>query len=224
MLFFSQVFYFMQPDTTPLTLARDITAVLSGQASSEQTQNTEDQEDGPAQTQPTADGSMSALTSGNQVQVVPLYTPAGSAIKFFCVHPSHRYALNLVPISTGFQGQVFPECYIGVSRCLNPYGGGKPGHIVAHDVSWVGKRTGNKTTVLLPCCAKREYLLRTQNVSERNQKHFLCFGHKFCVHNKCYARKQTGKHLCPQQCVLTCNIHILLSGLYASGIVLVWGI
>ncbi|KAL9968892.1 hypothetical protein ACROYT_G021036 [Oculina patagonica] len=99
-----EVFYFMQPDTTPLKLGRDITAKLSGQASSEQIQNTENQ-GGLAETQPVEDASSPATTSGLQVQVVPLYTPAGSAIKFFCVHPSHRYALNLVPISTGFQGQ-----------------------------------------------------------------------------------------------------------------------
>ena len=48
-------------------------------------------------------------------------------------------------------------------------------------------------------------LLRTQNVSEQNQKHFLCPGHKICVHNKCCARGQTGKHLCRQQCVLVCQ-------------------
>ena len=93
----------MQPDTTPLKMARDITAKLGGESSNpqhsnEQPENSENQEDGRTQTQP--------LTSGSQIQVVPLYTPAGSAIKFFCVHPSHRYAMSLVPISTGFQGQV----------------------------------------------------------------------------------------------------------------------
>ena len=44
-----------------------------------------------------------------------------------------------------------------------------------------------------------KHLLRTQNVSEQNQKHFLCPGHKICVGNKCCARGQTGKHLCRQQ-------------------------
>ena len=34
---------------------------------------------------------------------------------------------------------------------------------------------------------------------------FLCLGHKFCVRNKCCARGQTGKHLCPQHCVLVCH-------------------
>ena len=96
----------MQPDTTPLKLGRDITARLVGQASSNQTLSTENRNDGPAQTQLMADTSSSLSTSDSQVQVVPLHTPAGAAIKFFCVHPSHRYALNLVPISTGFQGQV----------------------------------------------------------------------------------------------------------------------
>ena len=51
----------------------------------------------------------------------------------------------------------------------------------------------------LGCAGK--HLLRTENVSEQNQKHFLCPGHKICVHNKCCARGQTGKHLCRQQCV-----------------------
>ena len=64
---------------------------------------------------------------------------------------------------------------------------GKRGHIVAHDVSWAAQ-TG-------------KHLLRTQNVSEQNQKHFLCPGHKICVRNKCCARGQTEKHLCRQQCV-----------------------
>jgi len=96
----------MQPDTTPLKMGRDITAKLIGQASSNQTQSTENQHDGPAQAHPRADASSSPSTPDSQVQVVPLHTPEGAAIKFFCVHPSHRYALNLVPISTGFQDQV----------------------------------------------------------------------------------------------------------------------
>ena len=48
-------------------------------------------------------------------------------------------------------------------------------------------------------------MLRAQNVSEQNQKHFLCPGHKICVRNKCCARGQTGKRLCRQQCVLVCQ-------------------
>ena len=70
------------------------------------------------------------------------------------------------------------------------------GHIVAHDVSWAGQ-TG-------------KHLLRTQNISEQNQKHFLCSGHKICVRDKCWARGQTGKHLCRQQCVL------VFQGLYSG--------
>lgn len=95
----------MQPDTTLLKLARDVTAKLNGQSSSEQPQATQSQDDGPTQGQAIAE-TPSSTTQQNQVQVVPLYTPDSSAINFFCVHPSHRYALNLVPISTGFQGQV----------------------------------------------------------------------------------------------------------------------
>ena len=70
-------------------------------------------------------------------------------------------------------------------------GTGKRGHIVAHEVSWAAQ-TG-------------KHLLKTQNVSEQNQKHFLYSGHKICVRNKYCARGQTGKHLCRQQCVLVCQ-------------------
>lgn len=101
----------MQPDTTPLKMAKDITFKLGTERSNsqpfnEQTENSENREGGLSQTQPTIDTSQSNITPANQIQVIPLYTPAGSAIKFFCVHPSHRYAMSLVPISTGFQGQV----------------------------------------------------------------------------------------------------------------------
>ena len=61
------------------------------------------------------------------------------------------------------------------------------GHIVTHDVSWAAQ--------------SGKHLLRTQSVSEQNQKHFLCPGHKICVRNKCCARGQTGKYLCRQQSV-----------------------
>ena len=64
---------------------------------------------------------------------------------------------------------------------------GKRGHTVVHDVSWAAQNG--------------KHLLRTQNVSERNQKHFLCPGHKICVRDQCCARRQSWKHLCWQQCV-----------------------
>ena len=36
-------------------------------------------------------------------------------------------------------------------------------------------------------------LLQKQNVSERNQKHFLCLGNKFCVRNKCQLHAQANR-------------------------------
>ena len=44
------------------------------------------------------------------------------------------------------------------------------------------------------CCGHK-------NVSDQNQKHFLCPRHKICVRNKYCAHGQTGKHLCQQQSV-----------------------
>ena len=56
-------------------------------------------------------------------------------------------------------------------------------------------------SMLLHVAQTGKHLLGTRNLSDQNQKHFLCPGHKICVRNKCCARGQTGKHLCPQQCV-----------------------
>ena len=39
-------------------------------------------------------------------QVVPLHKPDQATVNFFCIHPAGRYAMNLVPISTGFKNQV----------------------------------------------------------------------------------------------------------------------
>ena len=90
------------------------------------------------------------------------------------------------------QETVQTPCQFGVeSRTVTRKGPGKPGLIVAHDVSWAAQ-TG-------------KHLWRTQNVSEQNQKHFLGPGHKICVRNKCCALGQTGKRLCLQQCVLVCH-------------------
>ena len=101
----------MQPDTTPLKMAKDITDKLNGQSpnsqpSNEQPENRDSRESDTAKVEPTTAASPTTTAPGRQIQVVPLYTPEGSAIKFFCVHPSHRYAMSLVPISTAFQGQV----------------------------------------------------------------------------------------------------------------------
>ena len=65
-------------------------------------------------------------------------------------------------------------------------------------VSVIGLKALVNEDTLLPMMLTGKHLLRTQNVSEQNQKHFLCPGHKICVRNKCCARWQTGKHLCRQ--------------------------
>ena len=104
--FIFQILYFMQPDTTVSKLAREVNAKLLGKAAS---LNSETQENGPTDAQSSEQSSPTTISSEPEVQVLPLYSPEGSAIKFFCVHPSHRYVLSLVPISTGFQGQVIPD-------------------------------------------------------------------------------------------------------------------
>lgn len=108
-IFLFQVYYFMQPETTIVKLAKDIEAKLRSknavsQSSTGQSDDSDSQETESVETQ----GSPSDDTPSSQIQVVPLYNPEGASIKFFCVHPSHRYALSLVPISSGFQGQVSP--------------------------------------------------------------------------------------------------------------------
>ena len=87
-----------------------------------------------------------------------------------------------------------------------PKGTGKRGHIVADTLllmMFLGRANARDTKWMLCFHATQtgKHLLRTKNVPEQNQKHFLCPGHIICVRNKCCARGQTGKHLCRQQCV-----------------------
>ena len=99
----------MQPDTTLIKLARDINDRLSRQHEAErnsQPSNEQPQESDSKETEPAQSHATTGSLPDSQIKVVHLYTPEGSSIKFFCVHPSHRYAMSLVPISTGFQGQV----------------------------------------------------------------------------------------------------------------------
>ena len=119
--------------------------------------------------------------------LIPACCPITKASNISHFHCSHFFALY------------FPSQYQWFFLSLLPFLILRPWqtrthccrHIVAHDVSWAAQ-TGK------------------QNVSEKNQRHFLCPGHKICVRNKCCPRGQTGKHLCrqqmyPQQCVLVCQ-------------------
>ena len=66
------------------------------------------------------------------------------------------------------------------------------------------ERANTRDAKLMSCfhaAQTRKHLLGAQNVSEQNQKHFLCPRHKICFRNKFCARGETGKHLCRQQCV-----------------------
>ena len=67
-------------------------------------------------------------------------------------------------------------------------------------LGWANERD-TKHLFCLHAAQTGKHLLQTQKVSDKNQKHFLCLGHKICVRNKCCAHGQTGKHVCPQQCV-----------------------
>ena len=78
-----------------------------------------------------------------------------------------------------FLGRAVAHCS---SDDLLRKGGGKRGHIVAHDASWVGKRVGHKT--LCPCHANGETFVA-------DTKMFLTTN---VVRNKCCVHGQTGKH------------------------------
>ena len=64
-------------------------------------------------------------------------------------------------------------------------GPGKRGHIVAHDVSWAAQ-TG-------------KHLLRTQNVSEQDQKYFLC--PQQMLRARANGETFVSVTMCPQQCI-----------------------
>ena len=110
----------MQPDVTIEKLVNDVVLKLQEQT------NTSKEKDNVDSTQPRAEhqvlGDLSNQTDQiveleanpntdeiprNVVQVIPLHTPPQALVKFFFIHPSHRYAMSLVPLSTGFQFQVF---------------------------------------------------------------------------------------------------------------------
>ena len=56
-----------------------------------------------------------------------------------------------------------------------------------------------------------KHLLRPQNVSEQNQKHFLC--PQQMLHARANGETFVSATVCPQQCVLVCQ------GLYSNQIV-----
>ena len=74
--------------------------------------------------------------------------------------------------------------HVKVYVCIGP---GKRGHVVATLllVMFLGlRKLGNI------CCGHKIFLNKIRNI---------------CVRNKCCVRRQTGKHLCLQQCVLVCQ-------------------
>ena len=81
-------------------------------------------------------------------------------------------------------------------RCISK-GPDKRRHIVARDVSWAAQT--------------EKHLLRTQNVSEQNQKHFFVSRtQNLCPQQMLRARANreaafVSATMCPQQCVLVCQ-------------------
>ena len=80
------------------------------------------------------------------------------------------------------------------------------------------KPVANEETLLRKqCCGRKcfgeqtgKHLLRTQNVFEGIQKHFLRLGCKICVRNKCCGVRANGETFAsvtmfPQQCFLVCH-------------------
>ena len=86
-------------------------------------------------------------------------------------------------------------CHDHVNRANNPKGTGKRGHIAADSLLLM---------MFFWAAQTGKHLLRTQNVSEQNQKHVLCQTQNLCPQQMLRARAN-GKHLCRQQCVLVCQ-------------------
>jgi hypothetical protein len=106
----------MQHDTTPAKIVQDVLAKLQVQNISNPSPSTEGtsnvaennteivNEETPESKNETYPKDESCPTA--TYQVMPLYTPEGASVMFFCVHPAGRYAMNLVPISSAFKSQV----------------------------------------------------------------------------------------------------------------------
>ena len=105
----------MQPDVTIEKLVNDVVLKLQEQANT--SKEKEDAESTQLSPEHQVSGDLSNQTnqfveltanqntdemSGSVVQVIPLHTPPQALVKFFFIHPSHRYAMSLVPLSTGY--------------------------------------------------------------------------------------------------------------------------
>ena len=106
-----QVFYFMQPETTALKMVQDINTKLKerqhGPRMDDASSSIEVNSASTANISSSEEiNSASPAPSDKSCKVVSLYTPAGSAVKLFCVHPSHRFALSLAAFASGFKFQV----------------------------------------------------------------------------------------------------------------------
>ena len=104
----------MQPDTTPAKIVQDTVASLSKQNKKSfndvlptSTTDTISQfEKGGIEEPHTESYPKDESCPTATYQIIPLYKPDQARVNFFCIHPAGRYAMNLVPISTGFANQV----------------------------------------------------------------------------------------------------------------------
>ncbi|XP_031568280.1 uncharacterized protein LOC116302983 isoform X2 [Actinia tenebrosa] len=110
-----EAFYFMQHDTTPAKVVQDVLTKLQVQSQSNSSPSnkegsnttqentdavTHDDDETTSETYPKDESCPTAT-----YQVMPLFTPKGAKVMFFCIHPAGRYAMNLIPISAAFKTQ-----------------------------------------------------------------------------------------------------------------------
>ena len=77
-------------------------------------------------------------------------------------------------------------------------GGGKRGHVVAGTLflGWANERY-----FCVHAAQTGKHLLRTQNVSDKNQKHFLCLGQQQMLRARANGETYVSATMCPQRIV-----------------------
>ena len=108
-LIFVQIYYFIQPKTTGMTIINDtLEQVRNFQRDNLNTTRVKDESKLTENDKSEALHNMSEdeLKSEDHVKVVPLHVPDDALVKIFMMHSSHKSALANAPFAAGFRHQV----------------------------------------------------------------------------------------------------------------------
>ncbi|XP_048589011.1 phenolphthiocerol/phthiocerol polyketide synthase subunit C-like [Nematostella vectensis] len=116
-----EVFYFLQPEISAVKIVRDLQEMMSNPENQQEIQQqqhtafvkTIEQEDTTLMSPLSFNDSSNGANDSEKdtVKVVPIYAPEDAEVKFFCIHPSHRYVMSVAPFASGFRSQTLVAMY-----------------------------------------------------------------------------------------------------------------